>query len=306
MLQTLKRFTQKIPLGAVASVFAHVVILALLVFGLPDLTLEPEEPEIIQVALVLPEEALPPESEPEPEPEPKPEPEPEQEAQQQEEQPPTPEPAPEPPSDPEETASADQAAVQPPQLFRPVYQFGEEDAGPEDLTEGDTAGEAETEAEPTSEEQPEEPESPQQTVEALEAPDGEAVAVPEIEEETPTQSDTAETAPSPQDNEAPIATTAMNDIPRGIRAGELCVTELRRQLIGSVPPYLPNLLPTYRLDEGTVLQVRKGAFRSSAGWYNLKFRCEIDETATRVVSFEFDVGAPVPRAEWASRGLPSS
>lgn len=300
MLQTLKRLTPKIPLGAVASVLAHVVILALLVFGLPDLTLEPEEPEVIQVALVLPEEALP------PEPEPEPEQEEEQAQEEQPEQPPTPEPAPEPSTDTQETAEGEQAAAQPPQLFRPVYQFGEEDAGPQDPAEGDTVGEAETEAEAAPEEPKEDPETPQQTVEALEAPDGESIAVPETEDETPTPVETAEATPSPDDSEAPVATTAMNDIPRGIRAGELCVTELRRQLLVSVPPYLPNLLPTYRLDEGTILQVRKGAFRSTTGWFNLQFRCEIDEAATRVVSFDFNVGAPVPRAEWASRGLPAS
>lgn len=299
MLQTLKRFTQKIPLGAVASIFVHVVILALLVFGLPDLTLEPEEPEVIQVALVLPEEALP------PEPEPEPEPEEEEEAQaEQQEQPPIPEPAPELPSEAEETAEDEQTAALPPQLFRPVDRFGEEDSGPLDPADGDTAGEAE--AEPAPEEPTEDPEAPQQTVEALEAPNGVSIAVPEIEEEAPSQAETAEATPSAGDVEAPVATTAMNDIPRGIRAGELCATELRRQLLVSVPPYLPNLLPTYRLDEGTILQVRKGAFRSRNGWFNLQFRCEIDEAATRVVSFDFNVGAPVPRAEWASRGLPAS
>lgn len=304
MLQTLKRLTPKIPLGAVASVLVHAVILALVVFGLPDLTLEPEEPEVIQVALVVPEEMLAPKPEPEPEPEPQQE---EESAQaEQSDPPPTPEPAPDLSSEPEEATEDEQAAVQPPRLFRPVDQFGEEDAGPQDPAEGDTAGEAEAESETALDEPPEDQEPQQQTVEALEAPDGEPVSVPETEEEAPEPAETAEATPSPADNEAPVATTAMNDIPRGIRAGELCVTELRRQLLVSVPPYLPNLLPTYRLDEGTILQVRKGAFRSRNGWFNLQFRCEIDEAATRVVSFDFNVGAPVPRAEWASRGLPAS
>lgn len=304
MLQTLKQLTQKIPVGAVASVLVHAVILALLVFGLPDLTLEPEEPEVIQVALVVPEEMLapPPEQEPEPEPEQE-----EELAQaEQPEPPPTPEPAPELSSDPEEATEDEQAAVQPPRLFRPVDQFGEEDAGPQDPADGDTAGEAEAEADTEPDEPPEEPETPQQTVEALEASNGEPIAVPETEQQVPEPTETAEATPSLTDSEAPVATTAMNDIPRGIRAGELCATELRRQLLVSVPPYLPNLLPTYRLDEGTILQVRKGAFRSRNGWFNLQFRCEIDEAATRVVSFDLNVGAPVPRAEWASRGLPAS
>lgn len=302
MLQTLKRFVQKIPLGVVASVLVHAVILALLVFGLPDLTLEPEEPEVIQVALVVPEEALT----PQPEPEPELQQEEEQAQAEQAEPPPTPESAPELSSEPDEAVEDEQAAAQPPRLFRPVDRFGEEDAGPKDPADGDTAGEAEAETETEPEESAEDPERPQQTVEALEAPNGEPIAVPETEQEVPEPTETAEATPSPTDSEAPVATTAMNDIPRGIRAGELCATELRRQLLVSVPPYLPNLLPTYRLDEGTILQVRKGAFRSRNGWFNLQFRCEIDEAATRVVSFDLNVGSPVPRAEWASRGLPAS
>lgn len=101
----------------------------------------------------------------------------------------------------------------------------------------------------------------------------------------------------------PLSTTAMGTLPRGLRAGELCATALRLELSSASPPFWPDLLPAYRLDEGTVLEVRKGAFRSNGEWYALGFRCEIDEAATRVVSFTFDVGPPVPRGEWRSRGL---
>jgi hypothetical protein len=282
MLQTLKRFTRKITSGAVASAFTHAIILALLVFGLPQLRLEPDEPEAIQVQLVLPEEDVP------------------QEQQQ------NPEPAAEPTPDLEETAPADQVDVQAPQTFRPVYQFGEKDAGPSEPADGDAVSDSEVAEAPPSRKPSPEPVTPEQIVDALEAQTVESIAVPVTRDEPQRPAETTETARSLLDNESPVATTAMEAIPRGIRAGELCVTELRRQLLDSLPPYWPDLLPTYRLDEGTLLQVRKGAFRSNARWYNLKFRCEIDAAATRVVSFEFDVGTPVPPAEWASRGLPAS
>lgn len=297
MLQTLKKFTQTISLGAVASAFIHVIILILLVFGLPQLKLESEELEIIQVELVLPEEEEPQEqqqSEPgetaEAEPEETAEAEPEETAE----------------SEPEETAEAEQADVQPPEIFRPVYQFGEEDSGPRESADGDAESEPESVAEPATEEPIQSPDAPEQIVSTAEAPTRESITAPKTAEEPLKLAETTVAARSPHNTESAVATTAMGDLPRGIRAGDLCVTELRLQLNGSVPPYWPDLLPTYRLDEGTILQVRRGAFRSKARWYNLKFRCEIDEAATRVVSFEFDVGTPVPRAEWRSRGLPAS
>ncbi|MCQ1855631.1 DUF930 domain-containing protein [Neorhizobium galegae] len=101
-----------------------------------------------------------------------------------------------------------------------------------------------------------------------------------------------------------IATTAMGDVPRGVRAGQLCATELREQLRHSAQSYRPEMLPAYRLPNGTVLEVKRGAFRANAQWYDLSFRCEVDDNATKIVSFAFDVGAPVPQSEWRKRGFP--
>ncbi|MBP2558347.1 hypothetical protein J2857_001098 [Neorhizobium galegae] len=101
-----------------------------------------------------------------------------------------------------------------------------------------------------------------------------------------------------------IATTAMGNVPRGVRAGQLCATELREQLRHSAQSYRPEMLPAYRLPSGTVLEVKRGAFRANAQWYDLSFRCEVDEDATKIVSFAFDIGAPVPQSEWRKRGFP--
>ena len=102
----------------------------------------------------------------------------------------------------------------------------------------------------------------------------------------------------------PVAVTAMANIPRGVRADQLCLTELREQLRNGTPPYWPELLPSHRLDRGTVFEMRDSAFRAKGQWYNLNFRCEIDEKATKVVSFAFSVGAAIPRSDWKRRGLP--
>jgi hypothetical protein len=90
-----------------------------------------------------------------------------------------------------------------------------------------------------------------------------------------------------------------------VRVGQLCSTELGEQLKHSSSDYRPQVLPSYRLPRGTVLDVRRRACGSVGGrWYNVSFRCEVDADATKVVSFAFDVGSAVPRSEWKNRGFP--
>ena len=80
-------------------------------------------------------------------------------------------------------------------------------------------------------------------------------------------------------------------LPRGVRGGRLCVTELRDQLRNSLPPYFPDLLPSYRLEEGTaIVDVPVAAFRVGGEWYDLSYRCQVDPNATKVVGFDFRVG----------------
>ena len=103
----------------------------------------------------------------------------------------------------------------------------------------------------------------------------------------------------------PIATTAMGGVSRGVRAGRLCLTELREQLLHALPPFFPDILPSHGLNNGTIIEIPNTAFRADRQWYNLSFRCEVDTDATKVMSFAFHVGSPVPRSEWKRRGLPS-
>ncbi|KKX29473.1 DUF930 domain-containing protein [Rhizobium sp. LC145] len=98
-----------------------------------------------------------------------------------------------------------------------------------------------------------------------------------------------------------IATRAMGDMPRGLRAGQLCSNELAAQLRNA--SYNVMAVPRPRLPEGTVLNEQNVGFFANDQWYDLSFRCVIDEAATKVVSFAFKVGAPVPRREWRARGF---
>lgn len=100
------------------------------------------------------------------------------------------------------------------------------------------------------------------------------------------------------------ATTAMGNIPRGVRASQLCTTELREQLRHGSPAYQPEILPSYSLPKGNILDIRSAAFRAGAQWYDVRFRCEIDDGATKVVSFGLEVGGAVPRSQWKARRFP--
>jgi hypothetical protein len=129
------------------------------------------------------------------------------------------------------------------------------------------------------------------------------VAAGEAESE-PEQLARAEQLFSPDLTQDRAALTAMGDLPRELRASQLCTTELREQLRYASPPYRPELLPSYRLSSGNVLAVPNAAFRADGAWYDLSFRCTVDDGALRVTGFALKVGQPIPRQEWRARGFP--
>ncbi len=272
MPQMFKRFAFVFNAGALASILAHALILGPLVFGFPNLTLKPEEPKAVEVELAAAQEK------PLPAPEPK-----------------TPE-----------------AKPKPPQVLRPVVKFAEKDAGSTRPQGGDAPRDTNSSGAKTQEARSERQALPPQNTPqphvsmpknedaaSASAPDSPGVSAP------PSPPEANRQARLQERNESEVATTAKGDLPRAIRAGQLCATELRKKLNNSNPPYWPDLLPAYRLDQGNVLQVRRGAFRANAIWFNLEFRCKVDDAATEVVALEFAIGTAVPRSEWIRRGFPS-
>lgn len=272
----------------------HVVVVALLIFGLPHSLLEPEKEQAVSVELVPPPEA-PPEPKPKVEP-PAAQPEVEKPLEKKAEAPPAP--------------SAQQSPI--PQLT-PVFQYGQKDAGPKKSPDGNSA---EEEATPPAEQQtPDEqtataPDTPAaNAAEPLALPDASAIPAPKPAEaaKKPTAAKLREAKRlfSPSATGDPLATTAMGGLPRSARGATLCVTELREQLLRTAPPYFADLLPSYPLGEGTVIDVPDAAFRANGMWRNLGYRCEVDANATKVMSFAFQVGEPVPRSEWRRREFPT-
>jgi len=317
-----------------ASVGVHLAILLVAVFGLPVELFQPEPEQAVQVDLVPP-----PEEGQKAAPEPPPPPPAESAEQQPEQKPPG-----------EETPQQPLAQAS---VMNPVYQFGEQDGGPRQQLDGNSAGdgaetptpvqdaadaaratETEQQAEAEQQEQQvqaeqvaeaEKPEDTEQRAEEASADDPSVLTTDRSDilaalvEDPPTPTAKPTTAAKPQQEAKlqraeklfsrsvtnnPVATTAMRNMPRDIRAGRLCVTELREQLLNAWPPYAPDLLPTERLKAGTILNANNAAFRQAGEWYGLDYRCEVDADAMKVVSFAFSVGDKLPPSEQMRRGLP--
>ena len=321
--------------GVIASVLVHVPIVALLIFGLPKIPPTPPEDESVKVELVPPPEEKKPEKKPKEEEKPKeqakaepppppPPPPPAEKAPEQAK--PMPMPALQtiaeygdknsgpqksltgnasqgevkpaetaPPHDAQADPPPTQAAAEKPQTETPPAKPVPEDVKLPETAAADVSHERNA---PLSELSGEAKTSIEQTKPAEPKPAETSKAEPMKDELTE-----AKTLFSQNDNDDPVARTAMDGVPRGMRAGKLCASELEQQLIHGSPSVQPMLVPNYDLSNGTVLDVRAGAFRTTKGWYNVRFRCEVDENATKVVSFALDVGDAIPRSEWKSRKL---
>ncbi|MER9564205.1 DUF930 domain-containing protein [Mesorhizobium sp. M0571] len=276
-----------------ASLVLHLLAAALLLSALPVSPSQPQKEQAIGVDLVPP---------PKPSEKAKVEPPPLAEP-----------PKPEKPREAKTPApTSKDAARNAPQ--RPVFQFREKDAGPRKSLDGNSAEDGS--------QQPTAPQDPNKQ-DLAQAPDVTAV---DDKDPAPSPGASAPAKPKPADvtkgqkllklqqaktlfSEAatgdPIATIAMAALPRGERVGQLCATELGGQLLHASPPYFFDSIPKYRLKEGTVLNVASAPFPVNGQWYDLSFRCEVDPDATKVISFGFRVGDPVPRSELKRRGLPA-
>jgi len=291
-----------------ASLVLHSLIAAYLIFGLPVSVQQPQKEEAITVELVPqpePPEKAKPKSAP-----PAKEPTSEKPKQAKEQNPPSP--------------SRD--AVAPSPVLRPVFHFGDKDAGPKASARGNADQE---EAVGRSDKAPKNPvadssgpaPSPGAENKGLGGPSTLAAVEGLIQVPGPNTRETpapkaSETRPAPVLKEAktlfspiatggPIATTAMGELPRGERISQLCASELSAQLRHAWPPFFPEFVPNIHLKDGTILDVPEAAFRSNRQWYDLSYRCEVDRDAKKVVSFAFRVGDPIPRGEWKRRGLPA-
>jgi Domain of Unknown Function (DUF930) len=257
-------------LAFAAAIVLHLIVVALLLFALPEPLPPPQEEEPISVELVPP---------------------------------------------PEKPKTG---GNQPLPVLQPVIQFGETDAGSKVSPDGNSATDGS--ASPAPQRDPDKPDHVQPPAMAMAKPITKPTGdVPQpVADEAPAlmPADAAKAPSDPKLRQAktlfsqrttgnPIATIALGNVPRDVRAARLCATELKEQLLHFSPSYYAEIVPYDRLKTGTVIENASSAFRSNFEWYNLSYRCEIDADATKVVSFAFDIGNRLTQDEWVRRGLPS-
>lgn len=331
--------------GIPASLILHVLVAALLVYGLPVPSQQPQEEQPVNVALV------PPPDQPKPKPAPVPPPKPPEPKVENGEKPPPPE---------------KQAQKPPPaEVLKPVFQFSDKDTGPRKSLDGASAQDSSPSPAKDDDSKPPVVPKPAENPPAT-PPDAERQADPAKAEEKPATATTdakptqdaekqaaldaakqqgaapaplaadgeielppSAEAPKPKPANAPKpslskasksasrndsglpgvrrlysqgatgdapATTAMGDVPRNERASLLCASELQQQLLDA--SYFPKWVPSVPLKAGNTVDGSDVAFSTTTTWYHLSFRCEVDTDATRVLSFNFRVGAVIPRSEW--------
>ncbi|PDT38806.1 hypothetical protein CO671_04300 [Rhizobium sp. M10] len=330
--------------GVGASVLLHVPLIALLIFGLPKIEPKPPEDESVKVELVPPPEEKKPEPKPEEKPpEPKP---PEQAKKQPPPPPPPkaakmPEArvAPRPlrvarpvfefaekdsaPEQSERGIPQQAEALKPPVIEAKPGISPVEPPRPQKPEVHETM--------PAANPLPQDIELPEvETTEVNPEKNGPAATGPDeaktnFEQAKPSTNSTATTSSTPPDvakesnNLTKAKTlftdnfvsdlrvkTAMNNLPRQMRGGQLCWSELREQLLHSSAAYDPNIIevPRYNLPNGNVLALKRSAFYDGKQLHQLAFRCEVNDDATKIISFDFGVGNVIPRSEWAIYDYP--
>ncbi|WHO74855.1 DUF930 domain-containing protein [Rhizobium sp. BT03] len=319
--------------GIGVSVLLHVPLVALLIFGLPKIEPKPAEDESVKVELVPPPEEKKPEEKPKEKP---PEPKPPEQAKKQ---PPPPPPPPPPAakkapaqakpmptlrpviefgdknSGPEKSLTGNSSqgeakpATTPPQQESETAEVPAKAAADKPKTE-----------EPPSKPLPDDVKLPEvATADVSPERNGPPTDVSgetntTIEQAKPPEEKTAETPKtvaknsdlpkaktlfSQTDDGSSFAQTAINGLPRKNRVATLCATELQAQLVHGSPRYFPISLPSFGLRAGSILNVDDAAFSTAKGWYHVRFRCELDEGASKVVSFAHEVGGLIPRSQYA-------
>ncbi|WP_183913859.1 DUF930 domain-containing protein [Rhizobium lentis] len=331
--------------GVGASVLLHLPLIALLIFGLPKIEPKPPEDESVKVELVPPpEEKKPEEKKPkEKPPEPKP---PEEAKKEPPPPPPPPKAAkpPEAPVAPRpqrvarpvfEFAEKDSA---PEQSERGIPQQAEAPKPPVIEVKPETSPVEPPQTQkpdvhqtiPAANPLPQDIELPEvETTEVNPEKNGPAAIGPDeaktnFEQAKPSTNSTAATSSTPPDaeesNNLKKAKTlfthdfvsdrrvkaAMNNLPRQMRGGQLCWSELREQLLHSSAAYDPNIIevPRYNLPNGNVLALKRSAFYDGKQLRQLAFSCEVNDNATKIISFEFGVGNVIPKSEWAIYDYP--
>lgn len=93
------------------------------------------------------------------------------------------------------------------------------------------------------------------------------------------------------------------------RIEQLCNIEAMAQINDRFPTIKPDSIIAYAMADTQIRRdtiVAKGAaMHGREGWTNLSFTCRTSPDRKTVLAFEYQVGDPIPRTEWAPRNLPA-
>jgi len=88
---------------------------------------------------------------------------------------------------------------------------------------------------------------------------------------------------------------------------QICDLEAILQIGRVEADFAPDAVVAYAMGEtrtsNNLIVADVAAFRSRGRWYNLRFKCQVSARRQRVLAFEFEVGEPVPRADWSAHTL---
>lgn len=105
----------------------------------------------------------------------------------------------------------------------------------------------------------------------------------------------------------PRVKQALGQLPVKQRIVQLCGIEALEQIRRERPNDFPDLL-TPGTSGGFIgkdqMNASGGAYRGKGNWYDVDFKCKVDLETVSVVSFSYAIGGIVPKAAWKRRMLP--
>lgn len=93
------------------------------------------------------------------------------------------------------------------------------------------------------------------------------------------------------------------------RVTQLCNIEGIEQIKRAESRFAPDTVVGYAfadlVQRGLTLTAAGGAFRSRRRWYGITYSCTVGADLASVSAFSFEVGEPIPEAEWDAHSLTS-
>jgi hypothetical protein len=100
---------------------------------------------------------------------------------------------------------------------------------------------------------------------------------------------------------------ALLKLPVKVRIRQICTAEALEQIRNQRPNTPPEGFVPFGPRGGFIFDNRMeasgGAYHNKSNWYDVDFKCLVNEDATELVSFSIAIGNIVPKATWEKRRL---